>query len=228
MCRFCPDELMENAFRDPANRDCLVRVYLGKRQAQFNPKTGKMFTLRNFNLTLNHIECIKADPRHWADQMGRSLAILHWEAGVDAHDVEFVLGSSPSQEGQYATYKEVSKLPPRSQTQIRPNFKRRMIDLWVLDFNNCRLLNDTEDEIDHMVWAFYWNDPYFPLPEAELSEDRALWDVFRKSYLNKSAKILALKPEKHRLPDMFINAVIQREQQSIKDGHGHGYREQRD
>jgi hypothetical protein len=228
MCRFCPEELKENAFKDPANRDCLVRVYLGKRQAQFNPKSGKMFTLRNFNLTLNHIECLNVDPRHWADQIGHSLAILHWEACVDAHDVEFVLGSSPSQERAYSTYAEVSKLSPRSQTKFRPNFKRRMIDLWVLDFNNCSQLNGTKDEIDHMVWAFYWNDPYFPLPEAELSDDKALWYIFCKSYLDKSAKILELQPEKRRLPEMFIDAVVKREQQSIKEGHGHGYREQRD
>lgn len=229
MCRFCPEKLKENAFKDPANRDCLVRVYLGKRQAQFNPHSGKMFTLRNFNLTLNHIEYLNVDARHWAKEIGHSLAILHWQACVDAHDVEFVLGSSPSQEERgYSTYAEVSKLPPRSQTKYRPNFKRRMIGLWVLDFNNCNPLSGTKDEIAHMVWAFYWNDPYFPLPGAQLSEDKALWRVFSKAYLEKSAKILELQPQKRQLPEMFIDAVEKQEQQNIEKGYGHGHREQRE
>lgn len=187
-----------------------------------------MFTLRNFNLTLNHIEEMGVDPREWAGLMGRALAILHWEAEIDAHDVEFVLGSSPSKERPVMSYAEVLKLPQYTQTLYLPNFKRRIVDMWVLDFNNCSPLKGDKTDIEHMVWTFYWNDPYFPLPEAVLSKDQELWKIFSEAYLDKSVKILALKPEKQKLPELFVDAVVDREKEKIRKGFGHGWREPRE
>lgn len=56
--------------------------------------------------------------------MGKSYAIMHWGACVNADDVEFVLGSSaiPSQEHH-------------------PAFQRRAVGFFLLDFGQCEAMD---------------------------------------------------------------------------------------
>jgi hypothetical protein len=94
---FAPRE-MRNAkakarfLETPANKDCLVRLYLGRRAQHF----GSCFRLRNFDLMANEMEDLGLDTVEYARIMASALAILHWEAGLDADEVEFVLGRSPA------------------------------------------------------------------------------------------------------------------------------------
>lgn len=225
--RFCPRQLKARALQDDTNRDCLIRVYLGSRRVNPSVESTKTFSLRNFNLHLNQIEEIGVDPRKWAVQMGRVLAILHWEARVDAHDVELVLGSVPRGERSSLRYEEISRLPPRTCTVVLQPDSRPSMDMWLLDFNNVTMIEGTKADIDHLVWAFFWNDPYFPLPEAELPKDQELWKAFSQAYLDKSTSILALQPGRKELPRMFLDASVERERKNMASGLGRGWREPR-
>ncbi|KAK3387594.1 hypothetical protein B0H63DRAFT_559084 [Podospora didyma] len=88
--RFCPPRIKQKALDDPANKNYLVRVYLGSMEG----KSGIFFSLHNFKLHLNQMLELELDVEGMARRLGHSLAILHWAAKTDAHDVEFVLGNS--------------------------------------------------------------------------------------------------------------------------------------
>lgn len=75
------------------NKDCLVRLYLGRRH---DTSKSENIRLRNFPLHVNEMEDLKLNTEMYAVTMARALAVMHWTAGVDANDVEFVLGGSPS------------------------------------------------------------------------------------------------------------------------------------
>lgn len=54
--KYCPDNLKVQARADPSNKDCLVRIYLGKRTSVDRVKPVSFFSLRNFNMHLNQFE----------------------------------------------------------------------------------------------------------------------------------------------------------------------------
>jgi hypothetical protein len=62
---FCPPSLQAAAMAEPANRDCLVRIYLGRRrrQPQENARPQKSFSLRNLPLHLDQLMAICWDIR---------------------------------------------------------------------------------------------------------------------------------------------------------------------
>lgn len=82
----------------PENKDCLIRLYLGRRGERSDTQA---FRLRNFDLMVNEMEELRLDIWKFAAVMAKTLAILHWSVRVDADDVEFVLGRSP-----------IHKMPP--------------------------------------------------------------------------------------------------------------------
>jgi hypothetical protein len=75
------------------NTNCLLRVYLGRR-ATNRTRRASSVGLRNFPLHVNEMEELKLDTAVYARMMAQTLAVLHWGAGIDANDVEFVLGGS--------------------------------------------------------------------------------------------------------------------------------------
>ena len=126
------DELLAR----PENKDCLIRVYLGRRETNSAKISFRDFRLRNFPLHVNEMENLQLDTDSFARLMAQTLAILHWKAGIDGNDVEFILGSSPKRtrvpptRAELATYDEwsLSKL-------FRYDFNHRSISLWLIDFN---------------------------------------------------------------------------------------------
>ena len=163
------------------NKDCLVRIYLGRRTAR-NP--SKNFKLRNFDLMINEMEDLQLDPGPFATTMAKTLAMLHWAVGVDANDVEFVLGMAP----------EVRQQPSRSELRdMGPDdpwfrefvidFRRRRIGVWLLDFNQCATFKHDEAGLKQLVDGFWRNDPYYPRPGSRHKRDRRLWKVFKEVYL---------------------------------------------
>lgn len=188
---FCPSQLKEKALADLSNNDCLARVYLGKRQENNSrAKPLPLFTLRNFNLRLDQMEGIglRRLPE-FSNRMGMALAGMHCKVGIDADDVEFVLGSSPTYSDglRPLSPEQFSGLGPNSSTwkqvNARPNFLKRQTRLWLLDFNRCKDITRDSNGVDMAVRAFYRNDPYFPRPLGTGTTECELWDAFVEGYL---------------------------------------------
>jgi hypothetical protein len=212
---FCPMSIKEAARAAPANKDCLARIYLGKRPAKrTTPLT--VFSLRNFNLDLDRIEQAKIQGmENIATAMGSALAVMHWRVGIDADDVEFVLGSSP-------TYPVPRPLSPQElsaisqptstwqQTMNLVNFKRRVTQLWLLDFNRCHDISRDEKGVSQAVSAFFRNDAYYPRPLGNNPAEKELWEAFSDGYIQKSNEIMGSDDDQsaRRLPGHFLEECI--------------------
>ena len=108
---------------------------------------------------------------------------MHWIAGIDANDVEFVLAPGD-----------------------RVNNVLRRHSMWMLDFDLCRDITMDENGIEKAVKAFWRNDPFYPRP------GKALWDTFREQYIHTSDECLRFygiqEMEKQRfLSRLFIEQV---------------------
>jgi len=91
---YCPPTHQDSVRQDDINTDCLARVYLGRRRKPHAPSPAN-FALRNYNLHLDQMLDLGLPVvEKFAPAMGEALAWMHWGAGVDAFDVEFVLGES--------------------------------------------------------------------------------------------------------------------------------------
>ena len=184
----------------PENKDCLVRLYLGRR---FKEVTRSTIALRNFPLHANDMEHLGLDTSMYAKTIANALAIIHWEAKVDANDVEFVLGSAPKLRTP-ASAAEMKNSSPDDPKFLRQtlNFNYRSVGIWLLDFNNCKGFPENDAGLKQLVDGFYWNDPYYPRPVNMTAEDRKLWETFKQAYLEASSKLI-----KSNGPRLFIEAV---------------------
>jgi hypothetical protein len=226
---WCPEDQRTSAKMEPTNSDCLVRVYLGRRRNKDRQAPPRLFTLRNFNLWLDQVQELNdlAEYNEVAQNMGKAMATLHWRVGVDGEDVEFVLGSAPTiqmesmsgKENRERFEKTQSKVMPSSWEQVtKYNFKRRAVQLWMLDFDRCNEITPDEAGIQLAVRAFYKNDPYFPRPLCETTDEQCLWDSFKLGYLeaaqNAITRTMKTKtPWKGQLigadlPQRFIDACL--------------------
>ena len=210
--KFAPRSVnIPKAMQAEVNKDCLVRIYMGRKMDAANRKDAKNFHLRNFEIHLNEMEMLNLPLTEYAIIMADALAILHWRACVDADDVEFVLGSTPLTRKSH-TAKEMLRtshmVSHRSGSVI--DFKRRSISLWLLDFNNCRQFTMDEKGVGVLVRAFWNNDPYYPRPHADDASDVKLWELFRTRYLNTSHAALEDVKDREKvsaLPDLFVREV---------------------
>ncbi|KAK5661118.1 hypothetical protein OQA88_11008 [Cercophora sp. LCS_1] len=111
------------------NKNCLVRVYLGKQGRVANWKFKEQDApLRNFEMPLGNLVDLGVDVQSLAREMGRAFAIMHWGAGVDGDDVEFVLGTVFMDDNE-----------------VEQKQKRRT-ELWLLDFGQCGEVDFEEDK----------------------------------------------------------------------------------
>lgn len=96
---------------DEENRHCLVHVCLGKRESE-EQKSSSYDSLRNFPMRLNMVEDNNPETSEFAIKTAIGLAVLHWEAMMDAMDTKFVIGRTTTRliEKQRA-YKKLG--PPR-------------------------------------------------------------------------------------------------------------------
>lgn len=180
--KYCSPRIKTQAHADPANQDCLVRVYLGSMQGKIR---GLFFSLRNFKLHLNHMVELELDVKTLARRMGIALAVLHWAAKTDARDVEFVLGNSTN--------------------------KDNTAELFVLDFNQARAMTMDDDGVALAVDAWGRNDPYYPRPLGNTDVERLTWRTFVVAYLAASREILGQQEQGNNtlldLPRKFILGV---------------------
>ncbi|KAM0284412.1 hypothetical protein ACHAQH_001988 [Verticillium albo-atrum] len=90
--RYCPESLCDSILAGPKNEDCIIRAYLGRRRLQRKAASRfAAFSLRNYPLHADQMEDLGLDLPGYAAAMAQALAFMHWEARVDANDVEFVL-----------------------------------------------------------------------------------------------------------------------------------------
>ncbi|EQL01269.1 hypothetical protein G6O67_000815 [Ophiocordyceps sinensis] len=218
--RYCATRIKEKALADQANKDCLVRPYLGSSRGKSD---GRFFSLRNFKIHLNQMVDIQLDVVAMARRMAVAMAIMHWAAKTDARDVEFVLGSSTLKKQPTAETWELAKQQPHQ--YIGPPSARledvfhRTTELWILDFNQVRPITMDAAGVAQAVQAATINDPYLPKPLQKSAAEIEVWNAFVKSYLITSRRIL----EDHHgendmaLPGMFLQGLIdvQREKQAV-------------
>ncbi|KAI1613313.1 zinc finger protein-domain-containing protein [Exophiala viscosa] len=186
-----------SALTELENQDCLVRLYLGRREKRFDRQA---FRLRNFDLMVNEMEELQLDTSKFAAIMGKTLSILHWSAHVDADDVEFVLGRSPTLKMR-ASATDCNDSNKDDVCQDFTSDERHNV-IWLLDFDQCKSLDDNDAGIKQLMQSFYFNDPYYPRPEANHPNDVALWATFRDNYLEASGLLTAIM-----MPARFIEAV---------------------
>ncbi|KAK1252201.1 hypothetical protein MKX08_003388 [Trichoderma sp. CBMAI-0020] len=208
--KFCSEKAKNAARNDPANRDCLVRVYLGSMHGLI----GRYFSLRNFRLHLNQMEKLKMDAKLIAGRIATALAVMHWAAKTDARDVEFVLASSSDKISERFIGLEVRSLeepvytgPP---SNIHDDFFTRTTDLWVLDFNQVQPITMDEAGVAKAVDAYKFNEPYFPRPLRESRIEKVVWNEFVEQYLGAAHMIIREEADTKLLPlpGKFISGLI--------------------
>lgn len=180
----------------PENRDCLIRLYLGRRSESRPPLDNTH--LRNFPLHIDEMEHLGLDTSSYAQTMAQTLAILHWKVGIDANDVEFVLGRAP----QIKLDSTISQLQSATKDTAsglwKTDFGGQGVSMWLLDFNQCATFTKDEAGLKKLVDGFWWNDPYYPRP------GNAPWEVFCERYLGVSREF-----EGSGWPEAFIEGVCE-------------------
>jgi hypothetical protein len=194
--KYCAPRIKDQARADLANRDCLVRVYLGSTKG----KIGQMFfSLRNFKLHLNHMTDLDLDSEALARGMGRALAVLHWGAKTDARDVEFVIGRSSTTKKKKKTRAEPAMDDDEEPCYARPptdvidNFFCRVTELFVLDFNQVRKITMDDEGVAMAVEAWRLNVPYYPKPLGQTEAEQNVWEAFVGSYIAASQEVMSLE-----------------------------------
>ena len=210
--KFCPPALRTTAYADEANKDCLVRPYLGARTRNLS---NRYFSLRNFKMYIDKMELLQLDIPSIASSMGEALAVIHWDAQTDGGDIEFVIGSSSMLDMSFLnepldTSEKKDVGPPSNYLE---DFFRRVTQLYCLDFNQVRPITMDEDGVDAAINAFKANAPYFPRPLRSSAIERKAWDAFVQAYMVMAETILKNEDEKVRdLPAMFLRKIIAMEQ----------------
>ncbi|KAE9970123.1 hypothetical protein EG328_006476 [Venturia inaequalis] len=199
---YCPSAIQESAKNYPANSDCLIRPYLGRRRRNERKSMFKAFSLRNYPLHIDQMEELGLDSTHYARVMAETLAIMHWAAQVDGNDVEFVLAPPRP------TTTDPSEAPPTS-TSISTSTSDPLGEhtIWILDFDCCRDMPMDESGIDQAWRAFYKNDPFYPRPNRDNPEDQRLWEAFKERFMEASAIILGPENEIAHFPGLLVAKI---------------------
>ena len=215
---YCPNGGKENARKSPGNKAYLARVYLGKRRDHDRPPS-QFFSLKNFQLHLDQMEEVGLNVMGLATIMTDALAVLHWDAKVDASDVEFVMGSGPHKRKLPAA--DIEALPAYSAT--KPNFKKGCIQMWLLDFNQCHSIEMNTDGVAKAVESFFWGNAwYYPRPLAQKSKDQVLWRTFANRYIETSLQLVT--KDISDLPKQFIARVVERTREKMAENVNPGGR----
>ncbi|CAG9991528.1 unnamed protein product [Clonostachys byssicola] len=197
----------------PENQNCLIRLYLGRREITKAKKNIQNIRLQNFPLHVNEMEDLGLDTGSFAQVMAQTLAILHWKAGVDGNDVEFILGSSPVSTRLPSRAEVMSSDKDSFGTHFRFDFGRRSLPLWLIDFNQCSTFEDNEAGLKKIVDAFFWNDPYYPRPNSTNAQDQNLWATFSQRYLEVSRTFTDSTS-----PGAFIARIEERDRKGTVSG----------
>lgn len=215
---FCNPNHAQEVRNIMTNKDCLIRPYLGRKRYGSSQRGGsRFFSLRNYKLHIDQFQSLGLDAEEWATSMASVLAVLHWHTKVDALDIEFVLGSTPVDRNairRVLPLKEVEHLKPGSSTfehntHITPNFRKRAVCLWILDFDACSPIKMDHAGVRQAVKVFFDTDPYCPRPCSRDEFGEKLWNIFSKLYILTGQKLTS-ETTYEKLPAQFIQGVIDR------------------
>jgi len=173
------EETLAAVLNDTPNKHCLARTYLGRANGTFTRET---FSLRNFPLYLSPMEELGLDVEGLATLMGKAFAIMHWGAGVNGDDVEFVLGTS-AVDGEDQTF----------------DFQHRAIGFYLLDFGQCDLVDFSEDaDVVYQAFkgAMVTGDNQLFIPHYQKSGQ--LFSAFKAGYMSAGRSILVKKELQHK------------------------------
>lgn len=183
------------------------------------------FALRNFPLYVNRAQEYGVDVEAYAVQMGSALEVMHWELGINARDVEFVLGTAREDHGCRTLGMGETNVgfnteePPSGEVQNH-------ICLWLLDLDKCHSIALDEGGVSAAVKALLQNDRYFPMPLTENHDDERLWQVFKDAYLERSSAVIQQKPNldesSRRLPELFVTRLVEERGLQLKKRVGSG------
>ena len=189
--RYCPQSLQTSIRLSEADRDCLIRPYLGRRRRSARKSQFQAFSLRNYPLHLDQMEELALDTTLYARRMAETLAILYWKAQMDANDIEFVLA------------------PPRGSQQSNSIDSRTLgrHTLWVIDYDCCRPISMDTKGVEQAVTAFFKNDPFFPCPITGRTSEESLWQEFKSSFLEASQRAIKPDDQTAELPHLWIESV---------------------
>lgn len=205
----------DTARADPANKDCLVRIYLGS----LKTRRSFFFSLRNFKLHLEEMVELDLDVQSYARSMGHGMAIIHWAAKHDGRDIEFVLGTSPTRtrRAPEMDIEQIKKLPGPTYTgpasTKKADYLVRTTEMFVIDFNQVSSITMDQAGVDKAVDAAMINDPYLPKPSQDSLVEKQVWDTFAKAYRDKSEKILGAESE---LPELFLEGLREAEAKKLE------------
>ena len=170
-----------------------MRPILGRRRFG----SGKVgFSLRNFRLHIDQFDELKLDVEEYIFAMADAMAVLHCLAMVDATDVEFVIGSAPSDmqsSGASLTSADIKNRPPGTSTfemVAAKDFTNREICLWVLDFDACNAIDLNPAGVQVAIKAFMGTEAYCPRPSDD-TKDQKLWRCFGQRYIAPAARLKA-------------------------------------
>jgi hypothetical protein len=184
---------------------CLIRPYLGRRRGSRSTNTSRFqrFSLRNVPLHVNQMEELGLDVVAYARTMADALAMMHWGAGVDANDFEFVLA------------------PPRASSSS-PSFSSQYLGehvMWILDFDSVRHMSMSEAGLQQACAAFFRNDSFYPRPGGTEAADDELWKEFKARFLETGLGILGEGSSYTDLPGRLMEMI---------EEEGHRKRERKD
>ncbi|KAI9699974.1 MAG: hypothetical protein M1836_002508 [Candelina mexicana] len=193
--KYCPPSLQPSIRASEPDQDCLIRPYLGRRRRLIRKSRFQAFSLRNYPLHADQIEELALDNILYARIMAETLADLYWRAHIDANDVEFVLA------------------PSRGGYSAEPSIIRSDVlgdhTVWILDFDCCTPMPFDETGVEQAVSAFFRNDPFYPRPGRDNTQDQLLWSEFKDRFLEVSEVILRASPKAH-LPALWVDLAEQR------------------
>lgn len=220
---YCPPSIIAEIKASDTNKDCLIRPYLGRRRvlatsqngdtsSRRPPRPRAFFSLRNFPLHVDQMEQLgiqSADMETFAKGMANALATMHFNAGIDANDVEFVLAPPPTHiQSPSSEQDDFSVISNILGTHT----------MWILDFDCCgKISMDNEKGLDQVIMAFLRNDPFYPRP----SSSEHLWRVFRDEYLLIAREIIQSRMDVDKeglfaFAMRFVEGVEEREMRKMR------------
>ena len=228
--RFCfcaREDLAGEIKASDANRDCLIRPYLGRRRFFFFGNDNNATTAAtadaaasasgSSNSGVSTSNATKDQTRRPSRKPQVFFSLRNYPLHLDQME-ELGLGDGDIK-GYARTMAEALAMmhwvaevdandvefvlaPPRAGEEKRPRWRNVLGEhvMWLLDFDCCRPMAMDEEGVEQAVAAFSRNDPFYPRP------GQALWAIFKETYLRISSRIMADEKDQQRtrLPYMFI------------------------
>ncbi|KAL6690559.1 hypothetical protein J3F84DRAFT_398260 [Trichoderma pleuroticola] len=180
-------------------KDCAVHLYFASMDGKSN---AKRFYDKNDKMHFNQMMELGLDVASLARRIGVSLAIMHWDARIDARGVEFYL---------FSTWKSVQRqqLSPHGflPGESLESLAQGRTSLRVRYFDQVNKLKMTEEGMELAVEAVK-RSMYIPRPNQDLPIQKQTWNAFVSSYIAASDIILRQRGGRLRLPRVFIDKLM--------------------